>query len=62
MNDVCDTWSSPWAALQKMLAKTVPHTSGTQGGVPGTGSWLGRARNRKQGTAARSHNRVSALK
>jgi len=48
MNDVCDTWSSPWAELQKTLAKAPAPTSrmpdGTPGGVPGANTWLGRAR------------------
>jgi hypothetical protein len=44
MNDVCDTWSSPWAELQKTLAKTPAPTSRMQNSVPGANTWLGRAR------------------
>jgi hypothetical protein len=45
MNDVYDTWSSAWAALQKTLAKApAPPVSSAQSGVPGANTWLGRAR------------------
>jgi hypothetical protein len=53
MNDVCDTWRSPWAALQKTLAKgpaaltyTMPGgvPDAVPGAVPGGDTWLGRAR------------------
>jgi hypothetical protein len=53
MNDVCDTWSSPWATLQKTLAKSpAALTYAKPGGVPadvpadvpGADTWLGRAR------------------
>jgi hypothetical protein len=54
MNDVCDMWSSPWATLQKALAKGPAALTYTMpGGVPGRGvpdavpgadTWLGRAR------------------
>jgi hypothetical protein len=44
MNDVYDTWSSAWAALQKTLAKAPAPVSRMQSGVPGANTWLGRAR------------------
>jgi hypothetical protein len=48
MNDVCDTWSSPWATLQKTLAKApaapASMPGGVPGGAPGADTWLGRAR------------------
>jgi hypothetical protein len=55
MNDVCDLWSSPWAALQKTLAKAPAPTSmpggalggvsgRVSGGLPRADTWLDRAR------------------
>jgi hypothetical protein len=44
MNDVCDTWSSAWAELQKTLAKAPAPASRMQSSVPGANTWLGRAR------------------
>ena len=62
MNDVCDTWSSAWATLQKALAKTPAHT-GVQSGTLGAGSWLGRARHRTEWSPPRDPgSRISARK
>ena len=60
MNDVCDTWSSAWATLQKALAKTPAHT-GVQSGTLGAGSWLGRARHRTEWSPPRDPVAASAL-
>jgi len=44
MNDVCDTWSSAWAELQKALARAPAPISRMQSSLPGANTWLGRAR------------------
>ncbi|HEY2780071.1 MAG TPA: hypothetical protein VGI90_04830 [Steroidobacteraceae bacterium] len=43
MNEVCDIWSSPWRALHRRSAGSMP-TAVVRTAGPGTGSWLGRAR------------------
>jgi hypothetical protein len=65
MNDVCDTWSSPWAALQKTLAKAPAPTSvsgGVPGSVPGANTWLGRARHATAWKPVHSDSRACALR
>lgn len=44
MNDVCDTWSSAWAELQKTLARAPAPIPMMQSSLPGANTWLGRAR------------------
>jgi hypothetical protein len=58
MNDVYDTRSSAWAALQKTLAKTPAPVSRMQSGVPGANTWLGRAR--RPTTRKRAHDPAAA--
>jgi hypothetical protein len=44
MNDVLDSWSSPWRAFHKSLAAGAPHAERKQDQTPGAGSWLSQAR------------------
>jgi hypothetical protein len=46
MNDVCETWSSPWVELQKALARAPAPAFRVQSGSRGAGTWLERASNR----------------
>jgi hypothetical protein len=46
MNDVLDSWSSPWRAFHKSVAAAAPHAERRQEQeqTPGAGSWLSQAR------------------
>jgi len=63
MNDVCDTWSSAWAELQKTLAQAPAPNSRMQSSLPGANTWLGRARHPHYlETGAKFGSRACALK
>jgi hypothetical protein len=44
MNDVLDSWSSPWRAFHKSLVAAAPYAKPKQDQTPGAGSWLSQAR------------------
>jgi len=44
MNDILDSWSSPWRTFHKTLAAAVPHTQWKPDPAPGADSWLRQAR------------------
>jgi hypothetical protein len=60
MNEVCDTWNSPWSALQKALAGVPAHTPRMPGGNLDASTWLGRARDLSEGKPLRRPMAVPA--
>jgi hypothetical protein len=44
MNDVLDTWNSPWRAFHKGVAAAAPYSDRKQDPPIGASSWLRRAR------------------
>jgi|HubBroStandDraft_2_1064218.scaffolds.fasta_scaffold09474_7 hypothetical protein len=53
MNDLLDSWSSPWRAFHKNLAAAAPFSDGKPDPSVGASSWLGRARGPAETTRAR---------
>jgi hypothetical protein len=53
MNDVLDSWSSPWRAFHKRLAAAAPNEEWEHAPAPGANSWLRQARTAAETTRVR---------